>query len=89
MVFIAGKPRSYEEPITRMTSLIGARLARDHPQRRCQTPPLPKKTARNRLHDIFFMPLALIALDDESALLFPETGFSDAAERRTWSGYTP
>ncbi|MGY4664457.1 hypothetical protein ACVWZ9_005251 [Pseudomonas chlororaphis] len=35
------------------------------------------------------MPLALIALDGESALLFPETGFSDAAERRTWSGYTP
>ncbi|AUG02602.1 hypothetical protein CXQ81_18945 [Pseudomonas sp. 09C 129] len=51
--------------------------------------PLPKKTARDRLHDIFFMPLALIALDGESALLFPETGFSDAAERRTWSGYTP
>ncbi|AZE49208.1 2-ketogluconate utilization repressor PtxS [Pseudomonas chlororaphis] len=33
------------------------------------------------------MPLALIALDGESALLFPETGFSDAAERRTWNGY--
>ncbi|WP_158703167.1 hypothetical protein [Pseudomonas chlororaphis] len=44
---------------------------------------LPKKTASGRPHDIFFIPLALIALDGESALLFPETGFSDAAERRT------
>ncbi|AZD55204.1 hypothetical protein [Pseudomonas chlororaphis] len=45
--------------------------------------PLPKKATRARPHDIFFIPLALIALDGESALLFPETGFSDAAERRT------
>ncbi|WP_146021807.1 MULTISPECIES: hypothetical protein [unclassified Pseudomonas] len=72
-----------------MTSPVGARLARDHQQRGARHLPLPKKTARDRLHDIFFMPLALIALDGESALLFPETGFSDAAERRTWSGYTP
>ncbi|QLL16351.1 hypothetical protein [Pseudomonas chlororaphis] len=45
--------------------------------------PLPKKTTSGRAHDIFFIPLTLIALDGESALLFPETGFSDAAERRT------
>ncbi|WP_155736184.1 hypothetical protein [Pseudomonas chlororaphis] len=51
--------------------------------------PLPKRTTSGRAHDIFFMPLALIALDGESALLFPETGFSDVAERRTWSAYTP
>ncbi|MGY4817513.1 hypothetical protein ACVNP3_16385 [Pseudomonas chlororaphis subsp. piscium] len=45
--------------------------------------PPPKKPPTDRPHDIFFIPLALIALDGESALLFPETGFSDAAERRT------
>ncbi|WP_186828404.1 hypothetical protein [Pseudomonas chlororaphis] len=49
----------------------------------CAAGALQRKRAIRQPDDIFFIPLTPIALDGEITLLFPETGFSDAAERRT------